>query len=402
MWDVRKNLIEVAVARSCTMKQSGESIESGWISSGAPPGNETVNNPSVFGITLAGSIRRGIYDWNIWVATPSIPNHSFSKKFRDCLGKTAKASCQRVNGFGWRDLQEWGMRQSANGRRALSQEHHGAASCHVFVCAGLWFCMISRIIALNLSFRVSFFSFGDTLSIFIRFNLYTVYRFIICILEAEGFGPESRHTQRPSRDLEWVIQKLLIPDRQFPLSITLWRFDIAAHSYGKHDLWWFMMIYPLKNGLFLMIFLIFLQPKRSKREGLRASSAGSERPSTADGWVLVQLATLLRDSNTDGSVNGGLTSHLINKLINYIYISIYYGNCSMEIDGTRWSASEFGVVPYWSLLSDEPTSHFLNFQSSPNPQCAENHCISRVQKTMNNVGKRYFMLLLFDVVFAVC
>jgi hypothetical protein len=154
-----------------------------------------------------------------------------------------------------------------------------------------WFCMISRIIALNncLEFVIQGFFFGDTLSIFIQFNLYTVYRFIICILEAVGFGPESRHTQRPSRDLEWVIQKLLIPDRQFPISITLSRFDIAAHSYQKHDLWIFMMIYPLKNGLFL---IIFLQSKRSKREGIRAKrELRAAFRQMAESWYNLELAT---------------------------------------------------------------------------------------------------------------
>lgn len=250
----------------------------------------TVNHPSVFGITLAGSIRRGFsaietYGW-LPRASPSITDFPRSSEIA-----WEKLRRQAVNGFGWRDLQEWGMRQSANGRRALSQEHHGAASCHVFVCAGLWFCMISRIIALNncLEFVIQGFFFGDTLSIFIQFNLYTVYRFIICILEAEGFGPESRHTQRPSRDLEWVIQKLLIPDRQFPISITLSRFDIAAHSYQKHDLWIFMMIYPLKNGLFL---IIFLQSKRSKREGIRAKrELRAAFRQMAESWYNLELAT---------------------------------------------------------------------------------------------------------------
>ena len=82
--------------------------------------------------------------------------------------------------------------------------------------------------------------------------------------------------------------------------------------------------------------MIFLQSKRSKREGIRAKrELRAAFRQMAESWYTWNL---LRDSNTDGSVNGGLISHLI--------ISIYYGNCSMEIDGTRWSASGFGVVPY--------------------------------------------------------
>ena len=178
MWDVRKNLIEVAVARSCTMKLSDESIESGWISSGAPPGNETVNNPSVFGITLAGSIRRGFSA----IETYGLPRASLITDFpRSSEIAWEKLRRQAVNGFGWRDLQEWGMRQSANGRRALYPK--SIMGQPLVMCSFVrdydfaWFCMISRIIALNncLEFVIQGFFFWDTLSIFIQFNLYTVY-----------------------------------------------------------------------------------------------------------------------------------------------------------------------------------------------------------------------------------
>ena len=50
-----------------------------------------------------------------------------------------------------------------------------------------------------------------------------------------------------------------------------------------------MMIYPLKNGVFL---IIFLQSKRSKREGIRAKrELRAAFRQMAESWYNLELAT---------------------------------------------------------------------------------------------------------------
>ena len=74
---------------------------------------------------------------------------------------------------------------------------------------------------------------------------------------------------------------------------------------------------------------------------------------------------------------------------------VYQFIMAIVVYGHMWKT----MISQWiwggTLLSDEPASHFLNLQSSPSPQRAENHCISKVQTTINSCVVR-------DVVFAVC